>query len=77
MWVLTEIKIYLDSKLSDVRLAKFMSELLPVLKKFSPQPNDRPHSREVCKVKQVRMGYTTISGFKCKYSWNSECAGNK
>ena len=37
MWVLLEIKIYLDSKLRDVRLAQFMSELLPVLKRFSPQ----------------------------------------
>ena len=36
MWVLSEIKIYLDSKLRDVRL----SELLCVLKRFSPQPND-------------------------------------
>ena len=37
MWVLLEIKIYLDSKLRDVRLAQFMSELLPVLERFSPR----------------------------------------
>ena len=54
--VLLEIKIYHASKLRDVRMAQFMSELLPVLMRFPPQPNDRPNSREVCKVKQVKMG---------------------